>query len=342
MCSMRSVQLPEGLASRIRQLEQEAYSYLVVGDFPQAERIYRQQYEILRTNEQHLSPNEKYHKGAPLHNWGTSLLLQKRILAGFQKITLAYIEDLLNFDRPEDALGAPAYKTLRSYPLIATTFLDRIRELAIRRREQDRVPKDPEEIRNEYREAGYADLPSTFTEDRIKETPITIDQLKPLIEAQLKKQGPKEKRVFVGGSYKNIALLRYIAQIVEDIDDFKAIIPIDLPKLSADPYDHLIHDTSMEYLRGCSYAVFEVSVSDGHLMEIERASDMKERGVLEILLVFQRTKAEDKPMLTRMVMTTNFQKRSYHNFTELTKEIVTFLQTDANASAELGNLVEMS
>lgn len=251
---------------------------------------------------------------------------RKESLEGFQKIALAYIEDLLNFDSVESALGAPAYKTLKSYPLISFGFLERLKELAIRRRAQNRVPRDPEEIIHEYREQGYADLPSTFTARRVKETPITIEQLKPLIEDQLEKLGPKKKRVFVGGSYKNIAVLRYIThQIVENIDDFKVVLPIDLPKLSAETYDHLTHDVSMEYLKGCSYAIFEVSVSNGHLMEIERASDMTERRVLKVFLVFQRTRTEDEPMITRMIITTNFQKRGYRNFTELTTEIGRFL-----------------
>jgi len=320
---MKIIQLPDELATKFMQMEQEAYSYLVAGDFSRAERVYKQQYDIFKSEEQRLSRDEKYHKGGPLHNWGISLLLQKRILEGFQKISLAYIEDLLNFPTVENALEAPAYKTLRSYPLISNEFLERLRELATRRREQNRVPREPEEIMREYRREGYADLPSTFTVERVRETPITIDQLKPLIEDQLEKRGPKEKRVFVGGSYKNIALLRYIAYQIENFDDFKAVLPIDLPKLSAETYDHLTHDVSIEYLKGCSYAIFEVSVSNGHLMEIERANDIAD---LKVALFFQRTRAEDEPMITRMIMTTNFQKTGYRNFTELTIEIGRFLE----------------
>jgi len=172
-----------------------------------------------------------------------------------------------------------------------------------------------------YRE-GYADLSASFTVERVRENPVTIDQLKPMIQDQLRKIGPKGKRVFIGGSYRNIALLRYIAQIVENFDNFKAIIPIDLPRLSSRSYNHLIHDVSMEYLKGCSYAIFEVSVPNGHLMEIERASTIKN---LKALLVFQQCKPDDKPMITRMVLTTNFQKEGYENLTQLTTKIGRFL-----------------
>jgi len=324
---VETLSLPYELTAKFVQMEKEAYSYLVAGDFVRAEQIYSKQYEIIKSEEQKLSPVQKYHKGGPLHNWGISLLLQKKILEGFQKITLAYIEDLLNSSKPDDALNAPAYKALKSYPLITDEFLKQLKKLATTRREQGRVPRDPEEVINEFKSEGHVELKATFTVKRIEENPITINQLRPVIYEQLEKIGPKEKRVFVGGSYKNIAVLRYIAyQIVENINDFRAVLPIDLPKLSAGPYDHLVHDLSMEYMKGCSYAIFEVSVSNGHLMEIERAVDIKKQGGLKVILVFQKTKPEDEPYITRMIMTIDFEKKGYRNLTELVTEIGDFLK----------------
>ncbi len=315
------------LLTTLGQMEKEAYSFLVAGDFSRAEQVYKRQYEILQTEEQKLPPNDKFHKGGPLHNWGISLLLQNRILEGFQRITLAYIEDLLDFATVDDAINAPAFKTLRSYSLISADFLSRLKELAITRREQNVIPRNPEDVMHDYRAAGHTDLPSSFTIEKLRTAPITIEQLRPLVEEQLKEIGPRENRVFVGGSYKNIAVLRYIAyQIVENIDSLKAVLPIDLPKLSAEPYDHLAHDLSMEYMKGCSFAIFEVSVSNGHLMEIERAVDLKKRNVLKVVLVFQKTKPGDEPYVTRMIITTDFEKRGYRNFTELTTEIGDFLR----------------
>jgi hypothetical protein len=325
------VSLPHELLEKFKQIEKEAYSHLVAGDFSQAEQIYKQQYEILRSEEQKLSSGDKYHKGGPLHNWGISLLLQNRILEGFQKIALAYIEDLLDSPAVDDALNAPAFKTLQSYPLISREFLNQLKKLAAIRKEQSRVPRDPEEVMNEYRTTGHADLASTFTVEGLKTNPITIEQLRPQVEEQLKEIGPKEKRVFIGGCYKNIAVLRYIAyQIVENIDDFKAVLPIDLPSLSAKPYDHLVHDLSMEYLKNCSWAIFEVSVSNGHLMEIERAYDIKKKEGLKVILVFQKTKPEDEPYVTRMIMTTDFEKKGYRNFTELITKVGDFLKPKRN------------
>jgi len=312
-------ELPPELVNQFQQMEQEAFSYLVAGNFEEAAGIYERQYDILKIKEQQLPEGEKYHKGGPLYNWGISLLYQSKILLGFQKIALAYIEDLLDSSDITNAFEAPAYKTLQSYPLISNEFKERLKELANNRRVQNRVPRNPEEIMQEYPTEGYADLSASFTINNIEENPITIKQLEPQIQNQLGAHGPKEKRVFVGGSYRNIALLRYIAyQIVQNFNDFKAILPIDLPKLTNESYDHLIHDVSMEYLKGCSFAIFEVSITNGHLMEIERARDIED---LKVVLVFQKTKPEDEPTITRMVLTTNYRKIGYRNLAELTKEI---------------------
>jgi len=153
---------------------------------------------------------------------------------------------------------------------------------------------------------------------------ITLTQVKPAIQEWLKEKGPKEKRVFVGGNYRNIAILRHIEQIVRELD-FVPIMPINLPATSKPTYEKLIHDISIELLRECSFAIFEVTISDGHLMEIERAKDFTN---LKTILVYQTTKHEERPIVTSMLMSTNFEKQGYRNFTELTTRIDSFLAQD--------------
>jgi hypothetical protein len=65
---------------------------------------------------------------------------------------------------------------------------------------------------------GFADLSSAFTIANIEKTPLTIDQLKPLIENQLEKIGPKEKRVFWLETFYIMfdTKLRYSKRGVED------------------------------------------------------------------------------------------------------------------------------
>jgi hypothetical protein len=321
---MEKVPLPPELVEKSERMEREAYSHLVAGNFAQAENIYREQYLLFESEEQKLRANQKYHKGGPLHNWGISLLFQNRLLEGFNKITLAYIEDLLDFPTIEEAFNAPAYKTLKSYPLISGEFLVSIKEIAENRRRERSEPRNPQEILDSLHTAGVPDLSSKLTPEETTKTPMTIKQMREIIKGILEGGGTKKRRVFVGGNYKNIALLRYIKSLVEEIDDFKGILPIDLPTLSSDKFDHLIHDMSIECLKNCAYAIFEVSVSDGHLMEIEWANSRKALRN-RILLVYQQTAPNAKPPITRMVLTTRLKKWSYKDFKELQQKIRQFL-----------------
>jgi len=312
------------IAEKLMLMEQGAYSHLVAGNFAQAENTYKGQYELLRAEEQRLEPEQKYHKGASLHNWGVSLLLQNRLLEGFGKITLAYIEDLVDSDNIEDAFKAPAYKTLRSYPLISEQFLFQIKQIAAERKKQQDALRDPQEVLNALRTTRVPDLTSSLTPEETTKTPMTIKQMREILKSILNNLAPKKRRVFVGGNYKNIALLRHIKSVVEQVDSFKAILPIDLPSLSSDKFDHLVHDMSIECLRGCSHAIFEVSISDGHLMEIEWANGRK-AFKNKVLLVYQQTTQNARPTITRMLLTTKLKKWSYKDLKELEQKIRQFL-----------------
>ena len=156
---------------------------------------------------------------------------------------------------------------------------------------------------------------------------MTIEYFRPTVHKWLENKGPKEKRVFVGGNYKNIAILRQIAHVVEQFD-FKPIMPIDLPETADPTCKELIHDISIEMLQECSYAIFEVTISDGHLMEIERAMDFMRAGTINVILVYQTTKQGDSPTVTSMLMAKDFIKEPYRNFSELISTIRSFLPKD--------------
>jgi hypothetical protein len=85
---------------------------------------------------------------------------------------------------------------------------------------------------------------------------LTYEQVKPLVEKWLEENGPKEKRVFIGGNYRNIALLRCIKRIVEDFM-FVPVMPIELTETSKPKYEQFIHDIRMEILGECSFAISE-------------------------------------------------------------------------------------
>jgi hypothetical protein len=218
---------------------------------------------------------------------------------------------LLDHDTFDKANSLPAYQTLINNPAISNSLLSLVRDQVKEKIKNNKIPKNPEDVLHPYNSQARKEIRGS--------TEVTIKQIRPTIIAWLDEKGNKEKRVFVGGNYRNIALLRYIANKVEDFD-YVSVMPLDLPEKSKIP--NLIHDTSIETLKGCSYAIFEVSISNGHLMEIERARDFKH---LEVILVYQLIKNTDKPTITRMALTEDFKRESYRNFSELIAIIRDFL-----------------
>jgi len=320
-------QFTPAMLSEIQQIEAKAYTNLIISNYGKAEQAYREYYEFLRAKEDELPSGSKYHKGTPLHNWGISLIAQNKVAEGFKKIILAYIEDLLNALDINEAFGAPAYKTLTSYPLIDKKFLHSLYGLAKKHRDENDVPRDPEEILKEIQtmEGGRADLSASLSVKNTDQVPI-IQQLTPDIKPKnipdvtmmLEGIGPKEKRVFIGGNHFNIVLLQHIKEIVESIDDYKAILVADISSSLN------THDKSIEALRGCSRAIFEISISDGHLMEIERATDFLEHD-FDFLLLYQGFKTTLEPKATEMLEKFKDKMARYTNLSELVIKINNFL-----------------
>lgn len=295
----------------------QAVSYVIEGNFEAAEKLFELQYRDIIFQEEKLPTGLRYHKGAPLHGLGITILLRKdpsRMQEGYEKIFLAFIEDLLDFDNIGQVHNSLAYKALISNPSFKKELLDSIEKQAEIIRSSQQVPRKPEAILKSFQN----EILRATTQSR----EITLEQVRPTLGEFLEKKGKIEKRVFVGGSYKNIALLRHIASIIEDFD-FVAIMPVELPVTSDPTYEKLIHDISIEMLQRCSYAIFEVTVSNGHLMEIERARDFRDH--LRTMLAYQVAKQEDRPIVTKMLMAKDFEKVPYRNLSELTTAIRAFL-----------------
>jgi hypothetical protein len=314
------VELTPDLTKQIYQIDMAAATSLIGSDYKAAERLFKKQYEMIRQSEEKLAKGKRHHKGAPLHNLGISILLQgdpSRIQEGYKNIILAFIEDLLDYDNIEGVHAAPAYQALLKNPSINRSLLELIEQKVEQCRSSKQIPRDPEEV---FR---LKLIEEKTKEATIKPIEITIDQVRKDIDDWLEKKGKIEKRVFVGGNYKNIALLRHIEKIVQDFD-FVPIMPIEMPETSAPSHEKLIHDMSIEMLQRCSYAIFEVTISNGHLMEIERARDFKH---LKTMLAFQAVKQEDRLTVTKMLMSKDFGKVAYRNLSELATAIRAFLPT---------------
>ena len=313
------VNFPSEFNKKINKRSLNAVFLLFEGNSQQAESIFQSLYADIRKKEERLPEGQRFHKGATLYWWGFALLLQEssqKVSEGYEKLLLAYIEDLLDYPSVQKARKAPAYKALTKNPAIGKSLLGLVQRQVEDIKARHQVPKNPKEV--------VRPLSDETQEALEKPIEVTFAQVKPVIEEWLKQNGAKEKRVFIGGNYRNIAVLRFIEQVVRDFD-FVPIMPINLPETSKPTYKKLIHDISLEMLRECSFAIFEVTISDGHLMEIERAKDFTN---LKTILVYQTTKREERPTVTTMLMTTKFEKEGYRNFNELTTKINSFLLQD--------------
>jgi predicted nucleotide-binding protein len=139
---------PPDLERRIRNIIARIQPLWNERDFAEAETLFEEYYSIMRAYEEDLPRGQRLHKGTPLHNWGISILLQEepqRIQEAVEKIFLAYIEDLLDFDTIDEVHSAPAYKTLVTSPLgvdILNLAQSRVEEL----KNTGVIPKDPEEV----------------------------------------------------------------------------------------------------------------------------------------------------------------------------------------------------
>jgi tetratricopeptide (TPR) repeat protein len=127
--------------------------------------------------------------------------------------------------------------------------------------------------------------------------------------------GSFEKRVFIGGNYDLMPLLREIKECVNKAG-FVPVLAFDIPGA---PLDR-IHDFDIELLRHCKYAIFEVSVGDGHMMEIERTRDFKTI-VFAVYSVRDSKQMEPSPQVSSMLKTFDIPLIGYSRVGEL-KEIV--------------------
>jgi hypothetical protein len=105
--------------------------------------------------------------------------------------------------------------------------------------------------------------------------------------------GRIETRVFIGGNYVLMPILREIAKAVKNVG-FQPIIAydFDIPKEKT-------RDYSLRLLYQCRYAIFESTLSDGNLIEVARASGFDE---IQFLQIYMAMDIRRKPPKTMSVM----------------------------------------
>lgn len=131
--------------------------------------------------------------------------------------------------------------------------------------------------------------------------------------------GEYDSRVFIGGNYDSMPVLREISRFVDECG-FIPVMAYDCEMLQS-----RVHDETMLLLHNCRFAIFEVTRPSGELMELERIKDYGNVA----LLVYQVKSSEEMltipGQISQMLTTTPVVRIGYHDFPTLKKHIQRFL-----------------
>lgn len=125
------------------------------------------------------------------------------------------------------------------------------------------------------------------------------------------------KRVFIGGSYRYIALLEEIYKAVLDCG-FTPIFALEFG-IPADTTRH----SAKRLVQHCKYAIFETSIDGGYFFEMEDAENYS-----CITLCLWDASHGSTPRISEMARTTNIFKKNnkpYGDISELRSRVYDFL-----------------
>jgi hypothetical protein len=251
---------------------------------------------------------KRFHKGYPLHNIGYTLHLQNKNAEALGYFILAYIEDLLSADRPEEADATPAGKTLLLGYKYSPELLGLLKQTVIGLKKIGRIPFTPEEVVRELEKSkpSYKDL----------EAKVTVIKREAPLRPFTKFDSEWERRVFVGGSIGLGFIIDKIADIVHE-SGYDPIVchQSETPKeMETD-----IRQKCLALLHCCKYAIFDVAEHKGQLIEIDRAP---EYGVSTLVICPDTKEKEISEMLKSLVNKQQIKIKSYSKFPDDVKAIV--------------------
>jgi hypothetical protein len=284
--------------------------------YSKAASQFEKQYRILCDAQK--DEGRSIHKGAPLHNWALSLLLEGYNEKGTQEAVAAYIEDLLTtgLERSRDSL--------------ASKLLSELGVDDDQKKEIDRIVRSVEKQVGDIRdtEAIVSDVVGIRNgKVQVLNSEVKMPSSIVLANYGIALSGDRDKRVFVGGSYRNIALLIEICRIIDDIDSYVGILAErylkGVPK-------KIVRKVCNAMLDHCSYAFFEISFTNGHMMEIEHCHNiLEDNKQIDVMLAWQVVEhtrnIDDDPPISQMLLADEFLKVDYRNLTELGIELNKFL-----------------
>jgi hypothetical protein len=300
MIEDKKTNLPDNLLHVYHVLEKDALDFINKKDFESAQRKYK---ELLSKLIEAQGSTIRYHKGGPYHQIGYIYFLQRKSSEAFKYFIFAYIEDCITGNTlPMDWA---AFKNLKIAYGISFHDLEKLFQSTRKYYVENTVPQIAEDYYSIYILQG----------NRIEPIHIT-----------------KHTKVFIGGNYRNIALLRYIEGEVSKIGKNKLspILAVNFSNVS----NEQIYQHSMYLLEDCGYAIFEVTFDSGHLMEIERALSKlipKEN----MLLVHQTPSKHERKShyITKMLLGHDIKVEGYSSLEELTEYIEKFITKMTNTNA---------
>lgn len=324
--------IPIKLSGKLSKLDFLGLAHLYEGRYSEAQQVFEEQLGMLFAAQ--TTDDTRYHKGGPLHNLGLALLFQRRIGEGVRHVVAALAEDVTSFGRMESQ-DYPAYRLLLELGINQSALQD-LTGLLHERNSELLVARDSlrfvtlkESIVALF---GYdlivpKSLPASITPQAASSPPSRV--ISKVKKCLAKIGGTPQDHVFVGGAYRNIALLRYVADLIGKSGILMPILVIDLPVKFKDEESYY---ASMELLRHCKSAVFEVSFSNGHMMELEKCHDLKNTIGMEVLMAWQvperkKNKSIDQSIPSRMLITEHFDKCCYINLEELRIAVDFFLSS---------------
>jgi hypothetical protein len=302
--------LPPDLNQKFQGMALANESLMLARQYEKARRGFEEIYELLCREQPR---DDRYHKGYPLHQIGTTFVLSGKPQDALLYFILAYAEDLLSQEEGQEdkADEMPASRTLRQAYKVDEGALSELKHIIKQKKKHGYIVHNPQDILNELAKG-----------QRPEE--VTKPAQSPQIGVEKRKPGQFDsdwqRRVFVGGNYRDqLAILNEIKVFVKSIGyDPVLALDFEIPR-------GMTHHHSLMLLHECSKAIFEISSEAGQLMEIERLIDYE----IKPLIVYQSSAAGEPPKVTEMLRallaSRGFEPRPYITIEELKGSIQNYL-----------------
>jgi hypothetical protein len=310
--------IPKYLETQVQPIENEAWIELRIGHYKEAFELYKQEYGLYLQAEKR--ENRSLHKGNPLHLAGVCLFWMGDFENSVNLFLLAYCEDVLSepLGKEDSADRSPACSVLRDTYVIDLSFLTVLKKYA-RKAKTANVPiqKSQETLLSQ----GLKEIGTNETNILTDLCQATKEQLERRSLDPIIADWPS--RVFIGGAFRELPRLRDIQEAVIRLN-YNPILTHEVQGA-----EQSVHHHNLMLLHTCKYAIFEVTLLEGQLMEIERTTDY---GIIPLLVCAASEESDDSRVkLSAMLETAGFKIRGYRDIAHLRTIISEYLTAKKQA-----------